>query len=61
MSVQAPVEIFGTPHSNFVHAVRVAIAERGLPYEYHPTRPHSPGALAAGMLSELPAGTVQAT
>jgi hypothetical protein len=46
MPVQTPVEIFGTPHSNFVRAVRVAIAEKGLPYKYHPVRPHSPEARA---------------
>jgi glutathione S-transferase len=46
MPVQTPVEIFGTPHSNFVRAVRVAITEKGLPYEHHPVRLHSPEARA---------------
>lgn len=54
MSVQAPVELFGTPYSNYVRAVRVAIAEKGLPYEYHPVRPHSPEALAVHPLGLVP-------
>jgi glutathione S-transferase len=52
--VQTPIEIFGTPHSNFVRAVRVAIAEKGLPYEYHPVRPHSPEARAVHPLGLVP-------
>lgn len=54
MPVQAPVEIFGTPHSDFVRAVRVAIAEKGLPYEYRPVRPHSPEALAVHPIGLVP-------
>lgn len=54
MPVQTPVEIFGTPHSNFVRAVRVAIAEKGLPYKYHPVRPHSPEARAVHPLGLVP-------
>jgi glutathione S-transferase len=54
LSVQTPVEIFGTPHSNFVRAVRVAIAEKGFPYEYHPVRPHSPDARAVHPLGLVP-------
>lgn len=54
MSTQAPVELFGTPYSNYVRAVRVAIAEKGLPYEYHPVRPHSPEALAVHPLGLVP-------
>jgi glutathione S-transferase len=54
MPVQTPVEIFGTPHSNFVRAVRVAITEKGLPYEYHPVRPHSPEARAVHPLGLAP-------
>ena len=46
MSVLAPIEIFGTPYSNFVRAVRVTLTEKGIPYEYHPVRPHSPEACA---------------
>ena len=52
--VQTPVEIFGTPHSNFVRAVRVAIAEKGLPYDYHPARPHSSEAEAVHPLGLVP-------
>ena len=55
MSVLTPVEIFGTPHSYFVRAVRVTIAEKGIPYEYHPVRPHSPEALAVHPLGLVPA------
>ena len=46
MSVLAPIEIFGTPYSNFVRAVRVTLAEKSISYEYHPVRPHSPEAYA---------------
>ena len=46
LSTQTPVEIFGIPQSNFVRAVRMAIAEKGLSYEYHPVQPHSPEARA---------------
>lgn len=54
MSVLTPVEIFGTPYSNFVRALRVAIAEKGLSYEYHPVRPHSPEARAIHPLGLVP-------
>jgi glutathione S-transferase len=54
LSVEAPVEIFGTPYSNFVRAVRIAIAEKGRPYEYHPVRPHSPEACAIHPLGLVP-------
>ena len=54
MPVRTPVEIFGTPHSNFVRAVRVAIAEKGLPYDYYPVRPHSPEARAVHPLGLVP-------
>ena len=54
MPVQPPAEIFGTPHSNFVRAVRVAIAEKGLPYDYHPARPHSSEAEAVHPLGLVP-------
>lgn len=54
MSTQSRFEIFGTPFSNFVRAVRVAIAEKGLAYEYHPVPPHSPEAIAAHPLGLVP-------
>ena len=54
MSVEPPVEILGTPHSNFVRAVRMVLAEKGLTYEYHPVRPHSPEALAVHPLGLVP-------
>jgi glutathione S-transferase len=52
--VQSPFEIFGTPFSNFVRAVRMAIAEKGLAYEYHPVPPHSPEAIAVHPLGLVP-------
>jgi glutathione S-transferase len=42
------------PYSNFVRALRVAIAEKGLPYEYHPVLPHSPEARAVHPLGLVP-------
>jgi glutathione S-transferase len=54
MPAQSPIEIFGTPHSNFVRAVRITIAEKGLPYDYHPVRPHSPEARAVHPLGLVP-------
>jgi glutathione S-transferase len=54
MSAQTPVEIFGAPHSNFVRAVRIAIAEKGLAYNYHPAPPHSPEARVAHPLGLVP-------
>ena len=47
MPIQSRFEIFGTPFSNFVRAVRMAIAEKGLAYDYHPVKPQSPEAIAA--------------
>lgn len=54
MSSPAPVELFGTPFSNFVRGVRIAIAEKGLPYAFHPVRPHSPEAFAVHPLGLVP-------
>jgi len=54
MPTPAPIEIFGTPFSNFVRAVRIAIAEKGLPYDFHPVRPHSPEAFALHPLGLVP-------
>jgi len=55
MRAHAPIEIFGSPFSNFVRAVRVAIAEKGLCYDFHPVRPHSPEARAVHPLGLVPA------
>jgi glutathione S-transferase len=54
MPAQAPLEIFGTPFSNFVRAVRTAIAEKGLAYDYLPVRPHSSEAEAVHPLGLVP-------
>jgi glutathione S-transferase len=54
LSILTSVEIFGTPYSNFVRAVRMAIAEKGIRYEYHPVRPNSPEALAIHPLGLVP-------
>ena len=54
MPVQTPVEIFGSPHSNFVRAVRIALAEKGFSYDYHPVQPHSREARAVHPLGLVP-------
>jgi glutathione S-transferase len=54
LSVQAPIEILGTPYSNFVRAVRMAIAEKGIPYDYAPVAPNSPEARAVHPLGLVP-------
>jgi hypothetical protein len=33
MSVAGPIEIIGTPQTNFARAVRMAVAEKGLAYD----------------------------
>jgi len=37
------LEIIGVPQSNYVWAVRMVCAEKGVAYEYKPERPHTPG------------------
>jgi glutathione S-transferase len=36
------IEIIGAPQSNFVRAVRMACAEKGVAYLFTPARPHTP-------------------
>jgi glutathione S-transferase len=52
--LRTPVEIFGTPHSNFVRAVRMVLAEKALAYDYLPVRPHSREAHAVHPLGLVP-------
>jgi glutathione S-transferase len=35
------LEIIGVPQSNYVWAVRMVCAEKGVPYDFNPARPHS--------------------
>ena len=35
------LEIIGAPQSNYVWTVRIAAAEKGVPYKFTPLRPHS--------------------
>jgi glutathione S-transferase len=55
LSVEPPVAILGTPHSNFVRAVRMVLREKGLAHDYLPVRPHSPEANAVHPLGLVPA------
>lgn len=54
MSLTTPIEIFGSPQSNFVRAVRMVASEKGLAYVHHPVRPHSADALAVHPLGLVP-------
>jgi glutathione S-transferase len=54
LPLQTLIEIFGTPHSNFVRAVRMVLAEKALAYDYLPDRPHSPEAHAVQPLGLVP-------
>jgi glutathione S-transferase len=54
LSIQTPIEILGTPYSNFVRAVRMALAEKGLAYDHHPVRPHASEADAVHPLGLVP-------
>jgi glutathione S-transferase len=48
------VQLMGLPQSNFVWAVRIALAEKGAPYEHVPVPPHSPEATAVHPLGKIP-------
>jgi len=54
MSQNIPIEIFGSPQSNFVRAVRMVASEKGLAYVHHPVRPHSADAFAVHPLGLVP-------
>ena len=44
ISAQTTLKIFGTPYSNFVRAIRMVLAEKGLGYDHSPVSPHAPEA-----------------
>jgi glutathione S-transferase len=48
------VQIIGLPHSNFVWAVRIALAEKGVAHENIPASPHSPEVTAIHPLGKIP-------
>ncbi len=48
------VTVIGLPQSNFVWAVRIALAEKGVAHEVIPAAPHSPEALAVHPLGKIP-------
>jgi glutathione S-transferase len=49
------LEILGLPQSNYVWAVRMVCAEKGVPYELKTERPHSPTMNAIHPLGKMPA------
>jgi len=50
----ANLKIIGVPQSNFVWVVRMACAEKGVPYELVPVRPHTPEIDAVHPLGRIP-------
>ena len=48
------LEIIGLPQSNYVWAVRMACAEKGVPYELKPERPHAPAVDAIHPFGKIP-------
>jgi len=50
----AQLEIIGVPQSNYVWAVRMVCAEKGVPYEHNPVRPHSPDVDAVHPFGKVP-------
>ena len=48
------VQVIGLPQSNFVWAVRIALAEKGVEHEIVPAPPHSPDVLAVHPLGKIP-------
>jgi glutathione S-transferase len=48
------LEIIGVPQSNYVWAVRMVCAEKGVPYELNPVRPHSPDVDAVHPFGKIP-------
>ena len=50
----AALEIIGVPQSNYVWAVRMVCAEKGVPYDYKPDRPHSPAVDAIHPFGKIP-------
>ncbi len=50
----AELEIIGAPFSNFVWTVRIAAAEKGVPYRLVPMAPHTPEVKAIHPLGRIP-------
>ena len=50
----ADVQIIGLPKSNFVWAVRIALAEKGVAHDSVPTPPHSPEVAAVHPFGKVP-------
>lgn len=48
------VQVIGLPQSNFVWAVRIALAEKGVAHENIPAPPHSPEVTAVHPLGKIP-------
>jgi glutathione S-transferase len=51
----ADLQILGAPQSNFVWVVRMACAEKGVPYDLVPARPHCPEIDAIHPFGRIPA------
>jgi glutathione S-transferase len=51
----ANLQILGAPQSNFVWVVRMACAEKGVPYDLVPLRPHCPEIDAIHPFGRIPA------
>lgn len=49
------IEILGAPQSNFVWIVRIAAAEKGVPYTLVPAYPNTPDVLAVHPTGKIPA------
>jgi glutathione S-transferase len=49
------LQIIGMPQSNFVWVVRMACAEKGVPYDLVPARPHTPEVDAIHPFGRIPA------
>jgi glutathione S-transferase len=48
------VQVIGLPQSNFVWAVRIALAEKGVAHETIPAPPHSPDVMAIHPFGKIP-------
>ena len=48
------VQVIGLPQSNFVWAVRIVLAEKGVAHENVPAPPHSPEVVAIHPLGKIP-------
>ena len=48
------VQVIGLPQSNYVWAVRIALAEKGVEHENLPAAPHSPEAVAVHPMGKIP-------